>query len=79
MVAEPKIRALHIFTLLLVFWCAWLYTEVTEYISRSEHEAEVDAFMSRGDRFTLEMGEALEARITELENERKALELPSEQ
>ena len=76
---EPKVRALHVFALLLFFWCAWLYTEVTEYISRSEHEAEVDAFMSRGDRFTLEMGEALEARITELENERKALELPSEQ
>jgi len=79
MVAEPKIRALHIFTLLLVFWCAWLYTEVTEHISRSAHEAEVDAFMSRGDRFTREMGEELEARITELEKERKALELPSEQ
>ena len=77
--AEPKIKALHIFTLLLVFWCAWLYTEVTEHISRSAHEAEVDAFMSRGDRFTREMGENLEKRIVELENERKALELPSEQ
>ena len=67
MVAEPKIKALHVFTLLLVFWCAWAYTEVTEYISRSEHEAEVDAFMSRGDRFTKEMGEELDARIIKLE------------
>ena len=76
---EPKIKPLHIFTLLLVFWCAWVYTEVTEHISRSAHEAEVDAFMSRGDRFTREMGENLEKRIVELEKERKALELPSEQ
>ena len=66
---ETKIRALHIFTLLLVFWCAWVYTEVTEYISRSEHEAEVEAFMSRGDRFTKEMGEDLEARIQALESQ----------
>ena len=64
---EPKVRAIHIFTLLLVFWCAWVYTEVTEHISRSAHEAEVDAFMSRGDRFTREMGEELEARIIKLE------------
>ena len=68
---EPKISALHIFTLLLVFWCAWVYTEVTEYISRSEHEAEVDAFMSRGDRFTKEMGEALHQRIEALEEKSK--------
>ena len=69
MVGEQKISALHIFTLLLVFWCAWVYTEVTEYISRSEHEAEVDAFMNRGDRFTKEMGENLEARIQALESQ----------
>lgn len=76
---EPKVRAIHVFALLLFFWCAWVYTEIAEYISRSEHEAEVDVFMSRGDRFTKEMGEDLEKRIVELENERKSLELPSEQ
>ena len=75
---EPKIKAIHVFAFLLFFWCAWVYTEVTEYISRSAHEPEVDAFMSRGDRFTREMGENLEKRIVELEKERKALELPSE-
>ena len=66
---ESKIRAIHVFMFLLFFWCAWLYTEVTEYISRSEHEAEVDAFMNRGDRFTREMGDELEARIQVLESQ----------
>ena len=56
---EPKIKSLHVFTLLLVFWCAWLYTEVADYISRSEHAAKVDAFMTRGDRFTADDGRAL--------------------
>lgn len=66
---EPKVRAIHVFALLLMFWCAWLYTEITEHISRSAHEAEVDAFMSRGDRFTREMGAELEARIIKIEKE----------
>jgi hypothetical protein len=68
-VDEPKVRAIHVFALLLMFWCAWLYTEITEHISRSAHEAEVDAFMSRGDRFTREMGAELEARIIKIEKE----------
>ena len=62
-----NIGAKHIFWLLAVFWAAWVYTEVTEYASRSAHEAEVDAFMSRGDRFTKERGDAMDARLRRIE------------
>ena len=64
---EPKVRPIHVFALLLFFWCAWLYTEVAEYRDRTKHRAEVDAFMHRGDRFTADDGRQLRKDIVELE------------
>ena len=53
--------------LLVLLSCAWLYTEIVEYNARKEHEHAVDKFMERGDRFTLQHGQKLEARIEKLE------------
>jgi len=62
-----KIEPKHIFLLLAIFWGAWVWTEVSEYYSRAAHEDKVDAFMNRGDRFTKERGDELEARVKKIE------------
>ena len=53
--------------IILIFFAAWLYTEVTEYIERDEFYVEVTDFMYKGDRFTSEDGQELLHRIEELE------------
>ena len=62
-----KIEPKHIFLLLAIFWSAWVWTEITEYIARDTFKHEVDAFMNRGDRFTKERGDELEARVKKIE------------
>ena len=66
-----RVRPLHTFLLLLLFWCAWLYTEICEKLERDEFNSEVHSFMYRGERFTSEDGRALEARIRALEEDRE--------
>ena len=66
---RPNFKPYHTLFLLFLFWCMWLYSEVTEYHDRKAHRTEVDNFMNRGDRFTREMGEDLEARIQALESQ----------
>ena len=56
----------HVFALLLIFWMAWLYTEISEYFAREVYYAEVEEFIHRGDRFTLEDGMALDSRIDKI-------------
>ena len=62
-----NIKAGHVFLLLALFWGAWLYTEVSEYIERRNILIEVREFVAKGDRFTSEDGAELEKRIEELE------------
>ena len=59
----------HVFLALAIFWCAWLYTEITEYQDRAKVLAEAKAFMKAGSRFTGEDGAALEKRIKQLEDQ----------
>ena len=61
------IKPRHVFALLVVFWAAWLYTEISEYIERQDQWESVNQFMNKGDRFSREDGDALEARIEALE------------
>ena len=64
-----KIAPKHIFAFLLMFWAAWLYTEISEFISRETFETDVTDFMGAGDRNTKEMGSALCERVAHLERE----------
>lgn len=57
------------FFLLLLFWVAWLYTEVTEHYSRDTFTAEVTEFMYRGDRFTKDDGIELQMKVLSLEEQ----------
>lgn len=66
---NKQIESKHVFFLLLLFWVAWLYTEVTEYYSRDTFTAEVTEFMYRGDRFTKDDGDALKMKILSLEEQ----------
>lgn len=68
-VKPMKINPIHTFLLLLLFWCAWLYTEISEKFEREEFNSAVHDFMYKGDRFTSEDGMALEARIRALEED----------
>ena len=63
----PEVRSKHVFTLVLIFWLAWLYTEVSEKLERDAFQNEVDEFMHKGGRFTHDDGAKLERRITEIE------------
>ena len=54
---------------LLVFFAAWLYTEVKEAFERTDYQERMESFMSAGGRFTNEDGEALRKRIDEIEEE----------
>lgn len=65
----PEIVPAHIMTLLVVFWVAWLYTEISEMYERNAMYSEVMYFMHKGDRFTQAEGDELEARILALESE----------
>jgi len=58
----------HVFALLVLFWAAWLYTEISEYLERQDQWESVNQFMSKGDRFSREDGAELEARIEALED-----------
>lgn len=62
-----EIKAKHVFTLLILYWFAWLYTELSEKWERDEFYVEVNDFMTAGDRFTKEDGEELKKRVAELE------------
>ena len=62
-----RIRPGHVFALLSIFWIAWLYTEVSEYIEREEFIEEMMAFKNRGSRNTAEQGYELCKRIVVLE------------
>jgi len=53
--------------LILVFFASWLYTEVVEHFDRVAFVEEVNDFMHRGDRFTLEDGERLELQICRID------------
>ena len=71
-----EVRPRHVFALLTLFWAMWLYTEVSEYISRQEqidslkrHIEDIEEFKKKGDRFTADDGQALENRIERLEKE----------
>ena len=35
----------HVFVLLSVFWGMWLYTEITEYLKRTEFHEDVENFI----------------------------------
>ena len=61
----PRFNAI----LITVFFLAWLYTEVTEYIERDKFYVEVTDFMYKGDRFTSEDGQELLHRIEALEKD----------
>ena len=68
----PFLRAIelrHVFWILALFWAMWVYSEVSEYRARAEHEVKVNEFMNRGDRFTKQRGDELEARIERVEKE----------
>jgi thiaminase len=58
-------------TLLVLFLCAWLYTEIAEYWERDTFRKEVHDFMNArsGNRFTAEEGAMLKSRIEILEKE----------
>ena len=56
-----------IIAMLTVFMSMWVYTEISEYITRDLFTAEVNEFMHKGDRFTNEDGDALSERIDVLE------------
>ena len=64
------VNPMHVFALLFCFWVMWLYTEISEYHSRSVFNDEVNRFMTRGDRFTAQDGEKLRRRIEALEESR---------
>lgn len=66
---DRQIKPKHVFTLLFIFWCAWLYTEIAEKRERDSFYIEVSEFMGDGARFTSDDGKALEARIKKLEQE----------
>jgi hypothetical protein len=68
------IKPQHVFALLAIFWCAWLYSEIKETMDtvawRKKSAAEYQEFRDfhdEGKRFTAENGAALEARIEALE------------
>ena len=63
----PKVSAGHVFVLLFMFWSFWVYTEITEYVSRDKFAKEVKEFMRKGDRNTLEQGYQLCLRLNHLE------------
>lgn len=62
-----NVKAFHILLLLTVFWSAWLWTEVTEYLERQKVIEQMSDFVNKGDRFTKEDGDALIKRIERLE------------
>ena len=51
--------------IILLFFAAWFWTEIQE----NRAAVEWKAFIREGSRFTMEQGEALEARIKVLEDE----------
>jgi hypothetical protein len=55
--------------ILLLFFAAWLYTEIKEAFERTDYQERMEAFMSAGGRFTNEDGEELRKRIDEIEQE----------
>ena len=57
----------HIFISLIIFWVAWLYTEVSEFRSRAAFTHNVENFMTKGARNTAQMGYDLCKRIEHLE------------
>ena len=61
-----QIKSGHVFTLLALFWCAWIYTEVTERIDDKEKWSYVEEFVMRGDRFTKADGDVLRAELSHL-------------
>ena len=69
-----KIKTPHVFMLLFIFWSAWLYIEVNEYVGRATFTAEVKEFMKPGPRFTAEDGAELTERLHALEAREKELE-----
>ena len=69
-----KIAPKHVLAFLLMFWAAWLYTEVSEFLSRENFEENVNDFMGAGDRNTRHMGKALCERVAHLESEHHSTE-----
>ena len=61
------VKSSHVFALLTLFWAAWVYTEVSEYLERREFNSEINDFMHRGDRFTAEDGIELNKRLDAVE------------
>ena len=69
------IESKHVMWILTMFWAMWLYTEVTEYVSRDKFVVEVTDFMHKGGRFTHEDGDILSARIDQIEARLKAIDI----
>jgi len=55
---------------ILLFMGLWAWTELTEYEERSNFNTEVIEFVSKGDRFTQEEGDALTSRVKKLEEKK---------
>ena len=70
-----RIESKHVLFILLMFWSAWLYTEITEYSQRSKFTHEVSDFMHKGDRFTQLEGDAVERRLDIIEAQLEAIDL----
>jgi hypothetical protein len=69
MLTYNRIKASHVFLLLLGFWVSWLYTEFKEAFERNDFYIEVQEFMHAGDRFTAADGATLRKRIEALERQ----------
>lgn len=66
-----SVRPMHVAIILILFWSAWLYSEISEYQMSAKKWERIEGFMQIGDRFTTRNGAALEARVTGLENRLK--------
>jgi hypothetical protein len=69
MLTYNRIKASHVFLLLLGFWTSWVYTEFKEAYARKDFNSQVKEFMHAGDRFTAADGAALRKRIEALEKQ----------
>ena len=58
--------------LLVLFLLVWSWTEITEYQNRTDFVQGVTEFVSKGDRFTKQDADLLEARVLVLEKEKES-------
>ena len=76
-----EVRPVHVFSLLALFWVAWIYSELRDYWQWMDQYGkitatleEIQAFKEAGPRFTAEDGAELEARIEAIEDRLEAYE-----